>query len=130
MFNVGLAQFFVEVVLSDLFPVGFSQFLASAAAGKCFCRAHVVTTFLFNIGLVQLFVIWNELRCRSFLLGSRRCLFGQWQRKCLVGLGRQMLWFGVGLAQLLCLAFGVSYWDLAFFCLRGGRDSVLLSSRG
>ena len=59
-------------------------------------------TFLFRVGLAQLFVgvALSELD----------------EGEILVGLGRQMLRFGVfGLAQFFCLAFGVSCWALAFF---------------
>ena len=54
-------------------------------------------TFLFNVGFIQFFVV---VACTVgiFLLGSRNFLFDWWQGKCLVGLERQVLCFGVGLA--------------------------------
>ena len=68
--------------------------------------------FLFRVGLTQLFV--------GVALSESGANTG-------VGLGRQFLWLGV---DSFWFVFGTSCWALALFRLRGGRGSILLSSRG
>ena len=71
--------------------------------------------FFFRVGLTQFFV---------------GVALSESGGNVVVGLGRQILWLGVELAQCFVFAFRAPCWALDFLCLRGGRDKILLSSRG